>query len=144
MEENKTCSCDAAPAKTPVVGTTKKARNRLIIGLAIGLALWVFLYYWLQRAANYITYDVFKLTATSRLGSAVAFFLYDAPKVLLLLVIVVFAVGIVRSFFTPERTQRLLAGKKEAVGNVMAASLGIVTPFCSCSAVPLFIGFVEV
>jgi hypothetical protein len=144
MKDNETCSCNTVPVNNSVDGKTKKARNKLIFGLAIGLALWVFLYYWLERAANFITYDFFKLTATSRLGSSVAFFLYDAPKVILLLVIVVFAVGIVRSFFTPERTQRLLAGKKEAVGNVMAASLGIVTPFCSCSAVPLFIGFVEV
>ncbi len=142
--ENKTCSCDAAPAKTIVDGKVNRARSKLIIGLAVGLGLWIFLYYWLQRAANYITYDVFNLTPSSRLGSSVAFFLYDAPKVLLLLVIVVFVVGIIRSFFTPERTQRILAGKRESVGNVLAASLGIVTPFCSCSAVPLFIGFVEV
>ena len=76
-------------------------------------------------------------------GERVAFFLYEAPKVLLLLVLVVFGVGIVRSFFTPERTRALLAGKRESVGNVLAAVLGVVTPFCSCSAVPLFIGFVE-
>jgi len=67
--------------------------------------------------------------------------LYDTPKVLLLLALVVFGVGILRSFFTPERTRRILAGRNEAVGNVLAALLGIVTPFCSCSAVPLFIGF---
>ena len=72
-----------------------------------------------------------------------AFFAYDTPKVLLLLVLVVFAMGVVRSFFSPEHTRRLLAGRREGVGNVLAASLGIVTPFCSCSAVPLFIGFVS-
>jgi uncharacterized protein len=72
----------------------------------------------------------------------VEFFLYETPKVLMLLVLVVFGVGIVWSFFTPERTQRVLAGKHEASGSVMAALLGVVTPFCSCSAVPLFIGFV--
>jgi hypothetical protein len=79
----------------------------------------------------------------SRIGDAVAFFAYDVPKVLLLLTLVVFGMGIVRSFFSPERTRTLLAGKREGVGNVAAASLGIVTPFCSCSAVPLFIGFVS-
>src|ERR1019366_165331 len=73
---------------------------------------------------------------------SVRFFLYDAPKVLLLLVLVVFGVGLVRSCFTPARTRQLLAGKRESVGNVLAAALGTVTPFCSCSAVPLFIGFV--
>ena len=76
------------------------------------------------------------------MGSAVAFFLYETPKVLLLLTLVVFVVGIVRTFFTPERTRRILAGNRESLGNVLAALLGIVTPFCSCSAVPLFIGFV--
>jgi len=79
----------------------------------------------------------------SHLGEAVQFFAYDTPKVLMLLTLVVFGMGIVRSFFSPEKTRALLAGKREGVGNVLAASLGIVTPFCSCSAVPLFIGFVS-
>jgi uncharacterized protein len=79
----------------------------------------------------------------SRLGGALQFFLFDTPKVLLLLTGVVFAMGMVNSYFTPERTRALLAGRAEGVANVMAASLGIVTPFCSCSAVPLFIGFVQ-
>ncbi len=74
---------------------------------------------------------------------AVAFFAYDTPKVLLLLTLIVFAMGMVRSFFSPERTRSLLAGRREGGGNMLAASLGIVTPFCSCSAVPLFIGFVS-
>ena len=74
---------------------------------------------------------------------AVAFFAYDTPKVLLLLTLVVFAMGVVRSFFSPERTRSLLAGRHEGAGNILAASLGIVTPFCSCSAVPLFIGFIS-
>lgn len=79
----------------------------------------------------------------SHLGEAVSFFAYDTPKVLMLLTLVVFGMGVVRSFFSPEKTRALLAGKREGVGNVLAASLGIVTPFCSCSAVPLFIGFVS-
>jgi hypothetical protein len=82
------------------------------------------------------------MTANSRLTSALEFFVYEAPKVLMLLFVVVFGVGVVRSFFTPERTRRMLAGRRQAVGNVLAALLGVVTPFCSCSAVPLFIGFV--
>ncbi len=77
-----------------------------------------------------------------QLTSALEFFLYEAPKVLMLLILVVFAVGVVRSFFTAERTRRILSGKREIVGNGMAALLGTVTPFCSCSAVPLFLGFV--
>ena len=79
----------------------------------------------------------------SHLGGSLQFFLYDTPKVLLLLTGIVFVMGMVNSYFTPERTRALLAGRTEGVANVMAASLGIVTPFCSCSAVPLFIGFVQ-
>lgn len=79
----------------------------------------------------------------ARLAAAVDFFLYETPKVLILLVVVVFAVGVVRSYFSPVRTRALLAGRRELTGNVLAALLGIVTPFCSCSAVPLFIGFVS-
>jgi len=79
----------------------------------------------------------------SHLGEAVSFFAYDTPKVLMLLTLVMFGMGVVRSFFSPEKTRVLLAGKREGVGNVLAAGLGIVTPFCSCSAVPMFIGFVS-
>ena len=79
----------------------------------------------------------------SHLGEAVQFFIYDTPKVMMLLTLIVFGVGVIRSFFTQERTRRYLAGKREAAGNIMAALLGIVTPFCSCSAVPLFLGFVQ-
>lgn len=79
----------------------------------------------------------------SRLGNALQFFFYDTPKVMLLLAGIVFAMGIVHTFVSPERTRALLSGRKLGAGNVMAASLGVVTPFCSCSAVPLFIGFLQ-
>jgi uncharacterized membrane protein YraQ (UPF0718 family) len=79
----------------------------------------------------------------SRLGDALQFFFYDTPKVLLLLTGIVFLMGMINSYFTPERTRALLAGRTEGLANVIAANLGIVTPFCSCSAVPLFIGFVQ-
>jgi len=79
----------------------------------------------------------------SHLGGALQFFFFDTPKVLLLLTGIVFVMGMVNSYFTPERTRALLAGRREGVANMMAAGLGIVTPFCSCSAVPLFIGFVQ-
>ncbi len=111
-----------------------------LAGLA--LALWFFLYFQLPGLADFATRSLLGLDPQSQLGSAVAFFLYDTPKVLMLLALVVFCVGVLRSFFTPERTRRLLAGRRELAGCVMAAGLGVVTPFCSCSAVPLFIGFV--
>ncbi len=111
------------------------------IGL-LALALWFAIYRQLSPLADFIAFTLLNLSPESRLGKATQFFLYDTPKVLMLLVLVVFAVGILRSFFTPERTRKILAGKRESVGNVLAALLGIATPFCSCSAVPLFIGFV--
>jgi len=97
----------------------------------------------LEPLSRLFTYQLLQLPVDHHFSSAVEFFVFEAPKVLMLLTLVVFGVGIVRSFFTPERTRKILAGKRESVGNVLAALLGIVTPFCSCSAVPLFIGFVS-
>jgi uncharacterized membrane protein YraQ (UPF0718 family) len=115
-----------------------------VLALAAALAAWIAAYAAVEPLSRWLAFRALGLAAESRLGQSVAFFLYDAPKVLLLLVLIVFGVGIVRSFFTAERTRALLAGKRESVGNVLAALLGVVTPFCSCSAVPLFLGFVEV
>ena len=103
---------------------------------------WFAAYNLIQPLSNWLAYTVFHL-AQGKLGESVAFFLYDVPKILLLLSGMIFLISIVRTFFSPERTRALLGGKHEGVGNVLAALLGIVTPFCSCSAVPLFIGFVE-
>jgi len=97
----------------------------------------------LKQGADYLTYTLFGLTPGSRLGEALGFFLYDTAKIFLLLTVIIYVVAIIRSSFPPERTKRMLSHKREYVGNVLAALLGIVTPFCSCSAVPLFIGFVE-
>ena len=114
------------------------------LGLKIGffLALWFLVYRQLLPFSRFLTYELSGLQPKSHLGSAVEFFLYDTPKVLMLLVLVVFGVGILRSFITPELTRKILVGRRESTGNVVAALLGVVTPFCSCSAVPLFIGFV--
>ncbi|MDU9049841.1 MAG: permease [Candidatus Electrothrix sp. Rat3] len=108
-----------------------------------GIALWFLLYKQLLPFSHWFAYTLLGLTPGGHLGEAVQFFVYDTPKVMMLLLLIVFAVGIVRSFFTPEKTRSLLAGKRESTGNILAAALGIVTPFCSCSAVPLFIGFVQ-
>ena len=105
--------------------------------------LWWLLWQALLPLANWTTYQLLGLTPGSHLGESVAFFLYDVPKILLLLGGMIFLVSTVRTFFSVERTRQLLGGKREGVGNVLAALLGVVTPFCSCSAVPLFIGFVE-
>lgn len=110
--------------------------------LATATIIWYGLYKSLIPVSEWIV-SLLPIERQSPLGDALQFFLYDTPKVLLLLTGVVFVMGMVNSYFTPERTRVLLAGKSEGVGNIMAASLGIVTPFCSCSAVPLFIGFVQ-
>ena len=120
---------------------TTKTSKLLIWGVLL-LAGWWLVYTNLLAAAHFLTYTVLGFEPGGHPGSAVEFFIYETPKVLMLLTLVVFVVGIIRSFFTPERTRSILAGKRESVGNVLAALLGVVTPFCSCSAVPLFIGFV--
>jgi len=129
------------PAGIPLPGAQTGAGRYLLAGGFLFAAWWA-LYLGLPPFSKWFTYSLLQLSPGTRLGSAVEFFVYDGPKVLLLLALVVFAVGIVRSYFTPERARKILAGRREAAGNVLAAMLGIVTPFCSCSAVPLFIGFV--
>lgn len=138
------CGCAASPA-SPALSLEQERAGlvRRLAAMAVGLVAWWAVYLNLPAASRALTYDVLGLTPSTHLGEAVEFFLYDTPKVLMLLALVVFGIGVVRSFFTPQRTRRLLAGRNEAVGNVLAALLGVVTPFCSCSAVPLFIGFVS-
>ena len=97
----------------------------------------------LQWFADYVVYTLFGLLPSSHLGAAVDFFIYDTIKIFLMLAIIIFFVSLIRSFFPAERTKKILSHKREYVGNILAALLGIVTPFCSCSAVPVFIGFVE-
>lgn len=116
--------------------------GRWVAGIAVAAMAWVAAYSYLNSFADTLVGAV-GLTRTTPLGEAVHFFFYDTPKVLLLLVGIVFVMGIVQTFFAPERTRALLSGKRVGIGNVLAATLGIVTPFCSCSAVPLFIGFLS-
>jgi len=110
--------------------------------LAIATIAWVLVYSHLTDFADLVVASM-GLTRGSRLAEAVHFFCYDTPKVILLLVGIVFLMGVIQTFFSPERTRALLSGKRLGAGNVLAASLGTVTPFCSCSAVPLFIGFLS-
>jgi len=107
------------------------------------LPIWVVIYMSLKPVTNFLVEDLLNLPEGNKFTSALAFFIYEVPKVLLLLVLIVFAVGIIRSWFSAERTRKMLEGKSLFTGNVMASALGIVTPFCSCSAIPLFLGFVE-
>ena len=116
--------------------------QRYVLYGVLAAAAWWLVYHNLAPVAAWLTYSLFGLAHGSHLATTVEFFIFEVPKVLLLLVAVVYVVGIIRTFFTPERTRRALAGRRELTGGVLAALLGIVTPFCSCSAVPLFIGFV--
>ena len=130
----------SAAAKSAVAN--KAGWHKYLPWGVVGLVTWWLAYRSLAPFAAWFTYSLCGLAKGTHLGATVEFFVFESPKVLMLLTLVVFGVGIVRSFFTPERTRRILSGKRETTGNVLAALLGIVTPFCSCSAVPLFIGFV--
>ena len=107
------------------------------------IPVWFVLYHYLQPVTDYLIDSILGLEKGNHLTEAIRFFIFEVPKVLLLLTLIVFVVGIIRSYFSPERTRKILGGKKLFVGNVLASLLGIVTPFCSCSAIPLFLGFVE-
>jgi len=128
-----------------VEAKTSKLREleaiKWIGGTLVLLGLWIVVYRQLVPFSHWVV-SLFPVERESHLGEAIAFFAYDTPKVLLLLTLIVFAMGVVRSFFSPEKTRVMLAGRAEGVSNIAAAGLGTLTPFCSCSAVPLFIGFV--
>lgn len=118
------------------------SRTRLNLTLAAAAALWVAAYALNGRMWDFVLYDRLGVDKSSRVGDSVHFFLFDTVKIALLLSGIIFVITILRSFLSVERTRKLLGGKREGVGNVAAAALGVATPFCSCSAVPAFIGFV--
>jgi uncharacterized protein len=97
----------------------------------------------LSNFSQYVVYELFKLSRGTQISGALEFFIYDSIKIFMLLAVIIFAISFVRSFFPPEKTRKILSHKKEFIGNILASLLGVVTPFCSCSAVPLFIGFIE-
>ena len=107
------------------------------------IPVWILIYLYLENITNFLVFDLLRLNKDSQLTESFRFFIYEVPKVLLLLILIVFVVGIIRSFFSAEKTRNALEGKPLFAGNILASMFGIVTPFCSCSAVPLFIGFVE-
>ncbi len=135
--------CTPTPVPAPIVPSSKDSSPaKWLASTFAALILWGLVYSQLGAFSDWIV-TLLPVQADSHLGAAITFFAYDTPKVLMLLTLVVFAMGVVRSFFSPEKTRAMLAGKREGVGNVLSAGLGILTPFCSCSAVPLFIGFVS-
>jgi len=117
--------------------------NKNIVIPLLLLPVWYLIYHNLQPMTDWLIDSELGLVKGAHLTEALRFFVFEFPKVMLLLTLIIFFVGIIRTYFTPERTRKALEGKKTFTGNVMAATLGIVTPFCSCSAIPLFLGFVE-
>ena len=119
-----------------------KLNKNIIIPLIL-LPVWYVIYTNLQPMTDWFVDNVLGMPKGTHLTEALRFFIFEFPKVVLLLVLIIFFVGILRSYFTAERTRKALEGKSTFMGNIMASLLGIVTPFCSCSAIPLFLGFVE-
>ena len=120
----------------------KNIKSNIWLPVAL-LPVWYIIYHNLQPATNLLIDSVFGMPKGTPLTEALRFFVFEFPKVMMLLTLIIFVVGIIRTYFTPERTRKALEGKNTFTGNVMASALGIVTPFCSCSAIPLFLGFVE-
>ncbi len=118
-------------------------RNKSIIYYFSLLLLWIFLFYYKEASTNFVVYNWLSMPYESNLSNTVWFFISTLQKIFLLLILVIFLAGIARSWFSPEKTRKALEGKSLLAGNVLASLLGIVTPFCSCSAIPLFLGFVE-
>lgn len=125
-----------------ITGLLNQDKRYLLIPLLI-IPLWFILYLNLRDITDFIIYNILSMNSGTHLTAAVWFFIYEVPKVFLLLILIVFGVGIIRSYFSPEKTRRILGGKRLFAGNVSAALLGVVTPFCSCSAIPLFLGFIK-
>ena len=120
-----------------------KGINKKIVIFFLLIPVWVILYMNLKEISDFIVFRVLRMEPEKHLTEAIRFFIYEAPKVMLLLLLIIFIVGIIRTWFSPEKTRKALEGKSLFAGNVMASLLGVVTPFCSCSAIPLFLGFVE-
>jgi uncharacterized protein len=154
--DDNSCACNDGVCASGAMNIRENSESRvttaryILAGIPI-LAVWWLLYGLLAPVARWLAahfaryLSVFHLSPVviEHLRSTVEFFFFEGPKVLMLLLLVVFGVGVVRSWFSPEKTRKILAGKRESAGNVLAALLGVVTPFCSCSACPLFIGFVS-
>ena len=119
-----------------------RIKNKIVLVLIL-IPIWIVIYKYLQEISDFIVFRVFQMIPETHMTETIRFFIYEVPKVLMLLVLIIFLVGIIRTYFSPEKTRKALEGKSLFAGNVMASLLGIVTPFCSCSAIPLFLGFVE-
>ncbi|PIE65449.1 MAG: hypothetical protein CSA26_03780 [Desulfobacterales bacterium] len=136
--ETTVCSCRETIAEEEYSG---RGPVRTVLAVAAGVLVWFLIYRQLETFSIWFTYSLLAFERESRLGMALQFFIYDAPKIMMLLTLIIFLVGIIRSYITVEWSRAFLSGKRTFFGHGAAAFLGVATPFCSCSAVPLFIGF---
>ena len=120
-----------------------KITNQKNIILLLLFPVWFLIYYNLLNISDFIIDDILQLEKGNHFTESLRFFIYEVPKVILLLILIIFFVGVIRTWFTPEKTRKALQGKSLLTGNILASFLGVLTPFCSCSAIPLFLGFVE-
>jgi uncharacterized membrane protein YraQ (UPF0718 family) len=139
--EKKSCACGESIKNSP--SGSKNSLGKQLTWIGLILVGWVVLYIYMEKIATWLTFTVLRFQPGTKIGESVLFFLYDTPKIFMLLTLVIFTIGIIRTYITPEKTRNMLHGKKEWVGNMIASLLGIVSPFCTCSTIPLFIGFVK-
>ncbi|MBO6003264.1 MAG: permease [Mailhella sp.] len=129
--------------KTTQVDSTAFNKARYAMSMLAALAVWTAAYSMLIPVSEWLTYGLMRLENGSRLGKATAFFFYDTPKILLLLVLMVYIISWLRAGVSAERIRDFLSGKARGLGYILAASFGAVSPFCSCSTIPLFLGFIS-
>ena len=141
------CKCSSEqPKQTSNTKLSNEQKNnfwnvRYSIIIPILVLLWLVIYHHTLPAAPWITYELFGLTKESHLGASVEFFIYDTIKILILLIAMIYAVACLRASFDTERIRRFLVGKRRGVGYLFGSLFGSITPFCSCSSIPLFLGF---
>ncbi len=118
-------------------------KNNKILYIAVLLTVWFLVYFNLEAITNLFIYELLGLQKGTHLTETIWFFTFEVPKVFMLLCLIILVIGFIRTYFSAEKSRKLLGGKNKFYGNILAANLGIVTPFCSCSAIPLFLGFIE-
>lgn len=137
------CACNAAPPAPDSSNPVEKLgwNARYFLAISVLAVLWWVLYSSALPAANWLTYQLIGLAPASHLGASVEFFFYDTAKILLLLIAMIYAIGWIRASMNVERVRAYLLGRHRGIGYFLGSGFGAITPFCSCSSIPLFLGF---
>ncbi len=139
-----TAASRASASSSPAPSDAERAWNlRYVAFVAVLAAVWWFVYSWILPASQWLTYNLFGIAQGSRLGESVEFFFYDTAKILLLLVALIYGIAWIRASLNVEVVRDFLAGKQKGLGYFLGAGFGAITPFCSCSSIPLFLGFIS-